>query len=160
MGAASTNPLRPLPTPADWDRGYWEAAARGSLVVQTCAGCGLVRNFPRLLCPDCASFDFEWVPAKGTGTLYSWSVLRRSFHPGFVDLPLIIAIVELDDHPTVHLVTNLVDLADGVLDDPEECQRVLELDAPVEVTFERLATITLPQFRLVRPPSEGAPHAA
>lgn len=156
MSTASANPLRPLPTPADLDRGYWEAAKRESLVVQACAACGLVRNFPRLLCPECASFDFEWVPAKGAGTLYSWSALRRSFHPGFVDLPLIIAIIELDDHPTVHLVTNLVDLPDGVVDDPDECERVLELGSPVEVTFERLATVTLPQFRLAKRPPAGA----
>lgn len=152
MGPQTTNPLRPVPTPTDWDRGYWEAAAQESLVVQSCTACGLVRSFPRLLCPDCASFDFEWIAAKGTGTLYSWSVLRRSFHPGFVDLPLIVAIVELDDHPTVHLVTNLVDVPAKVIEDIAECERFLPLGAAVEVTFERLADVTLPQFRLAARP--------
>ena len=145
---AGQNPLRPLPTPTEWDQGYWDAARRGELVVQSCAECGVVRSFPRLLCPDCGSFEFVWLRTQGTGTLYSWSILRRSFHPGFTDLPLIVAIVELDDHPGVHLVTNLLDVPPEVLDDAAACEQFIEIGAPVEVTFERFETITLPQFRL------------
>jgi uncharacterized OB-fold protein len=144
----STNLARPLPTPTEWDRGYWDAARENRLVVQVCADCNEVRSFPRLGCPSCGSLDFSWLPAAGTGTLFSWSVLRRCFHPGFTELPLIVAIVELDDFPDVHLVANLRGVPDEVLEDPAACIEALPLGARVSVEFESLGEVTLPQFRL------------
>ncbi len=56
--------------------------------------------------------------------------------PGF-DAPYVIAEVELEEGP--RMLSNLV----GLEPDPE----VLELDLPLEVTFESVGDITLPMFR-------------
>jgi uncharacterized OB-fold protein len=140
-------PARPLPIPMDWDRGYWQAAAEPRLVVQACGSCGEVRSLPRLMCPTCGSFEFDWPQASGLGTIYSWTVLRRSFHPSFVAMPMFMAVVELDDHPMVHVVSNLVD-HEGQLLDPATAAGQIVIGAPVEVAFQDLGEITLPQFRL------------
>jgi uncharacterized OB-fold protein len=142
------NRERPLPIINDWDKGYWEAAAQHRLVVQACATCGEVRSFPRLMCAECGSFEIEWLPASGRGTIYSWTVARRSFHPHFAELPIAIAVVSLEDYPTVHLVANIANIPREVLDDPERCKATLKTGSLVECVFEDFGETTLPQFRL------------
>lgn len=139
MSSVVANPGRPLPVPQDWDRGYWEAAAQHRLVVQRCASCARVRSFPRLGCPDCGSLDFGWQEVSGEGTIYSWTRLRRMFHPDFAELPLVTCVVELIDEPAVHLVANLVDVDHD--SDPV-------IGAAVSVMFEAFGDAVLPQFRL------------
>ena len=57
---------------------------------------------PRVVCPHCFSDQTEWVPAKGTGTVYSYSTMRRG-----VPAPYTIAYVTLDEG--VSMMTNIVD---------------------------------------------------
>jgi uncharacterized OB-fold protein len=87
-------------------RSYWDAAARHELAVQRCARCGHHQFYPRPFCLKCESDDVGWVRARGTGTLYSKSVVQMSPGPGF-DPPYTVAVVELDEGP--RLVTNLVE---------------------------------------------------
>lgn len=134
--------LPPLPTPFDWDRGFWEAAKEHRLVVQRCGSCKEVRNFPRLMCPVCRSMEIEWVASRGRGRIYSWSTLYKPFHPAFTDLPMTIVVIELEDYPKVHLVGRLVS-GDG--SEPD-----LAIDQSVEVIFNDVTDdISLPAFRLV-----------
>jgi len=143
-GVIAGNAARPLPTPFEWDRGFWEAARQHQLVVQYCTACKSVRSFPRLMCPACRSLEFDWLKASGNGRLYSWSTLYKSFHPGFVDLPRTIAIVELEDFPQVHLVSGL-QLEQGMTESD------LRTGQPVEVFFtDASESISLPEFRLVK----------
>lgn len=146
--STSTTAARPMPEPKEWDEAYWRAAADGRLLVQVCAACGLARSFPRIMCGACGSLEHDWQQSTGHGTIYSWSVLRHSFHPGFTDLPLPIAIVELADHPQVHLVANILAVDEAVLADPRRCAEALEIGTPVTVTFEHLAGGSLPQFEI------------
>ncbi len=141
----TTSAHRPVPTPFEWDQGFWDAAAQHQLVVQCCAQCKKVRNFPRLMCPHCRSMDFGWLQASGKGRVYSWSTLYKSFHPAFVDLPITIAIVELEDFPQVHLV-GVLRMEDGMT------EADLCIDMPLEVVFDDVAPgIAIAQFRPVRP---------
>ncbi len=145
----TSNPNRPLPRPGEWDEGFWAAAADGQLVVQACASCDAVRNFPRMMCPKCGSMEIRWIEASGTGTIYTWTVLRREFHPEFSELPMLVAVIALDDHPDVHLFCNLDTSPYGDIgpDDPQFDEAVY-IGAPVEVTFETYNGFTMPQFRL------------
>ena len=84
------------------DEPYFEAAAQGRLVVKKCAACGAIHHYPRTLCPFCFSDKVSWLQAKGSGTIYSYSVMRRG-----APIPYCIAYVTLDEGVT--MMTNIVD---------------------------------------------------
>ena len=44
---------RPLPRPDNVTGPYWEAAARGELLIQRCPACGHRQFYPRALCTAC-----------------------------------------------------------------------------------------------------------
>ena len=80
---------------------FFDAAANGKFMVKFCTDCKGFHHYPRAICPHCFSDRTEWREAKGTGKVYTWSVLRR------VPVPYCIAYVTLDEGVTV--LTNLVD---------------------------------------------------
>ena len=80
---------------------YWDAAAKGQLLVKKCNACGELHYYPRSICPFCFSADTAWVAASGKGTIYSYSVMRR------VPVPYVVAYVTLAEGPT--MITNIVD---------------------------------------------------
>ena len=84
---------------------YFNAAKEGKLLVGKCSDCNEYHFYPRVLCPHCSSDRTEWVPAKGTGVIYTWSTMRRG-----VPAPYTIAYVTLDEG--VSMMTNIVD-SDG-----------------------------------------------
>src|SRR5579864_2707394 len=69
------------PTPFPETTPYWEAAARGKLLLRQCNACGDYHFYPRVLCPFCFSDKTEWREAAGTGAIYSFSVTRRAEVP-------------------------------------------------------------------------------
>lgn len=141
-GVITGSAARPLPTPFEWDEGFWSAAQQHRLVVQACSKCNAVRSFPRVMCPVCRCMESHWIDASGKAKLYSWSTLFRSFHPAFTRLPITVAVVELDDFPQVHLVTTL-------LQEEGKSEADLRIGLPVQVTFTEAAEgFILPQFRL------------
>jgi len=82
------------------------------------------------------------VRAGGTGTVYSFVVVRRAFHPAWEgDVPYVVAIVELEEGP--HIMTNVTDV------DPD----LVAIGMPVQVWFEQASDgIALPKFRpLIEP---------
>lgn len=132
---------RPVPAPDDVTRFYWEAAAGHRLVLQRCRACRKMQFPPEICCVHCRAEDFDATESVGRGVIYSYSVVDRPLHAGFIDaLPYVVALVELDDQPGLLILTNLVDV-------PAETQ--LRCGLPVEVTFEERGSVTLPQFRLL-----------
>jgi uncharacterized OB-fold protein len=91
----------PAPQTSPEIQPFWDAAARGTLMVKKCAACGQAHHYPRALCPFCFSDKTEWITASGRGTVYSYSVMRR------VPAPYAIAYVTLEEGPT--MMTNIVD---------------------------------------------------
>src|SRR5579862_3302584 len=89
------------PTPFPETMAYWEAAARGKLLLKQCKACGEYHFYPRVLCPFCFSDKTEWREAAGTGVIYSFSVTRRA------EVPYAIAYVTLAEGPT--MLSNIVD---------------------------------------------------
>jgi len=84
------------------DEPYFAAAAEGRLMIGKCGGCGAVHHYPRGLCPYCFSDRVTLVQARGTGTIYTYSITRRAG-----PIPYCIAYVTLDEGVT--LMTNIVD---------------------------------------------------
>lgn len=84
------------------DEPYFAAAAEGKLMLKKCSDCGEHHHYPRALCPFCFSDKVQWVQAKGTGEIYSYSVSRRAGPVVYC-----IAYVTLDEG--VKMMTNIVD---------------------------------------------------
>ena len=136
----------PLPD-VEWEptREYWAGASAGELRLPFCVACGRANWYPQAACSSCEGTFFAWRAVSGKGTLFSYSVVRHPFLPQYADLlPMVAAVVVLDDVPDVRIVTRLVDC------DPDE----LVCDAPVEVVFGPLefkgiqGKVVAPLFRL------------
>ena len=97
-----------VPEPDAFTRPYWEAAARGLLLLRRCAACGRAHHYPREFCPSCWSEDVRWQEASGEAVLYTWSVVHTNDLPPFRDgLPYVAAVVDLAEGP--RMMTTLVD---------------------------------------------------
>ncbi|MET0578071.1 MAG: OB-fold domain-containing protein, partial [Ilumatobacteraceae bacterium] len=105
MSSGVPTPL--LPVDDDHDTGgFFEAARRGELVVRACSSCGTLLHLPRAFCHRCGSWDGEWRPVAGTGTLHTWTVVDHQVHPAY-PVPYTIVLVDLDDAPGVRLLGHL-----------------------------------------------------
>jgi uncharacterized protein len=131
-------PPLPAPHPAvnPETRPFWDATARGQLLLRRCRSCTTVNWYPRTLCPACGSFDTEWIEASGRGTIYTFAVTRRGAGAYRDATPYVLAYVELAEGPRV--MTNIVD-----------CDiDALQIGDPVEVTFHDTGQgAALPRFR-------------
>ena len=79
---------------------YFDAASEGRLLIGLCKDTGKHFFYPRGCSPFILSPNVELVEAKGTGTIYSFTVMRTKE-------PFSVAYVELDEGPS--LFTNIVD---------------------------------------------------
>ena len=116
---------------------YWEAAAEGRLIFQSCEACGAIQFPPRHHCASCWAEASGWLEASGLGTIESVTIVRRAPTAAFRDkAPYAVVAVKTDEGP--RMITNLVgaDALDARIGDR------------VEVVFETGADGTvLPQFR-------------
>ncbi|MGV0787945.1 OB-fold domain-containing protein [Mycolicibacterium sp. XJ2] len=131
---------RPLPVPDEVSAPYWDAAARHVLTVARCSQCATLTLPPDVLCTACGSTDPRYVftPVSGHGVVRSWTVVRKSFLPGF-EVPFVLVDVELDEEAGLRLIGRLLgaDEAD------------LSIGTPVTAVFEDVsAEIAVPAFEL------------
>lgn len=102
-----TNPTRPLPTPTDLTRPFWDGLAGHELRLQKCGGCGHLRNPIATVCPECLAAEYDWVPLSGRGTVFATIVFHQVYHQAFADeVPYNVSVVELDEGP--RLLSNVV----------------------------------------------------
>lgn len=122
-------------SPSEVSRPYWEAAARGELALQRCSGCGRFQHPPRPFCTGCGG-EPTFVTVRGTGTVYSYTVVRRALLPELrAHVPYVLALVDLDEGP--RLITIIRDV------DPDHAA----IGLAVRVAFEQVGQATLPVFR-------------
>lgn len=126
-----------LPSPDSETEPFWTACREGRFLVRHCNACGEDHFYPRPFCPKCWSDDVAWKAAAGTGTLYTYSIVRQNDLPPFPErVPYVAAIVELDEGPRV--MTNIEGCA---FDD-------IEIGMRVVVDFKVLTDdVTIPVFR-------------
>jgi hypothetical protein len=121
----------PLPVPGltgdQAARPFWDAVADGRLLLQRCDRCLAVIWYPRGFCPRCGGTATSWTEASGRGTVYSYTVARKSFGAFASAAPYVIAYIELAEGPRI--LSNVVGTR------PED----VTIGLPVEVTFERPA---------------------
>ena len=119
---------------------YWDATARGVLMIKHCNGCDRPFFYPRAHCPRCWSMDTEWREASGDGTVYAFTIVRQNDLPPFKDrVPYVVAAVDLAEG--VRMTSNI----EGC--DPED----VRCDMAVRVAFREEAkddgSVFLPVFR-------------
>jgi uncharacterized protein len=110
LGGKMMGYQKPIPLKNQDNQPYWDGADRHELLIQTCESCQQYAHPPGPACAKCGSTELSWenFGSDIKGTIYSFVVSNRPFLPGFQnDLPLIIAIVELEKAPTVRLIGNI-----------------------------------------------------
>lgn len=133
------DPTRPLPNTGEFDTGgFWKATRDKRLTYQTCDDCGAVIFYPRRHCTKCLGNSLSLKDASGRGTVYSFSVIRQSYHPFFRNIvPYAVAWIDLDEGP--RLLSNVVGVADPLTD--------ISIGMVVEVDWEEHEDVNIPLFR-------------
>lgn len=126
-------PAPPLPQPDALTRPFWDACRRRALELPRCADCGHLFLPPGPCCPRCWSTRLAARAVSGEGTVKSFVVYRRTYHPA-LPAPYVVALIELREGP--RLISNVVGCA------PEE----VRIDMPVRVHFDDVGAMTLPRF--------------
>lgn len=118
---------------------FFEGARAGKFRLQCCDDCDTWMYPVKERCQECGSTLLSWRDASGRGTLYSYGLLRRVYHPRHEGrLPLVLASVDTEEG--VRVSTNLIDI------DPA----MVKVGINVEVAFETLPDGgVLPVFRPV-----------
>ena len=124
---------------------FWEGCARGELLVQACASCGLRRMPPRPMCPRCRSIEVRWEVTSGRGRVWSFIVPHPPLLPAFAAVaPYNAIIVELEEEPTIRFAGNLVASADGEINEIDPT--TITIGEPVRVVFHRIEDVSLPRW--------------
>jgi uncharacterized OB-fold protein len=58
----------------------------------------------RELCFVCRSWTYTWDEVSGRGSVYSWVVIHRAGGAFEAETPYVVAMVQLDEHPDLHMV--------------------------------------------------------
>src|SRR3954447_5331901 len=115
----------PVPAITDDTEAFWTGGGQGHLMVTTCGDCGYRTHPPGPRCPSCYGDNVAPQSVSGRGSVYSFTINRQQWSPG-LDVPYVVAIVELEEQPGLRLLTNIVDCPVAEI----------EIGMPVAVAFE------------------------
>ena len=132
MGDAS---FRILPRLNDENRFFWTSGEDGRLRFLRCDECGYLVHPPSPICPVCLCKRLAPTAVSGRATVATFTVNHQAWIPGY-DPPYVVALVEIDEQPSVRLMTNIVGCA------PDD----VRVGMPVQVTFEHQDDVWLPLF--------------
>ena len=130
----------PLPDVDDKEgAAFWEGTRNEELRFPRCRSCNRFHWYLCSLCPFCHSPDIEWKAITCQPKLWSWTYVRWPIGRLFdIHGPYILILVEFDEAPGVHLVSDLVDCQ------PED----VYIGMPLEVIYQRInERVTMPLFR-------------
>lgn len=120
---------KPIPLKTIDNAPYWDAADKHELTLQKCNSCQSYAHPPGPSCSNCGSQDVIWENQGSNiqGKVYSYIVSYRPFLPGFQnDIPLVIAVVELDHLPEVKIIGNILNCS----------AEKVEIGTPVKMIWE------------------------
>ena len=128
---------RPLPNIKEADTtDFWAATKNQEFNIQVCANCGQITWYPRAHCAHCTDGDLQTKVVTGHGEVYSYSIVRQSYHPFFRNLvPYVVAWVDLAEG--VRYLTNVVECA------PED----VHVGMPVSIHWEAHEELKLPMVK-------------
>jgi len=85
---------------------FWDAAARGVLLVERCTACGADSFPPRGMCRRCRGRAMEAVEVTSHGVVYSYTVNHQRWLPD-LEVPYALVLIEWADHPGVRVLGRL-----------------------------------------------------
>jgi uncharacterized protein len=124
------------PAITDDSREFWTSGQTGELRIFRCADCQHWVHPPVPVCRKCRSTRVAAQAVSGKGTLYSFTVNHHPWTDTF-NGPYVLGLVELDEEPGVHVLTNIVDCA----------REEIRVGMALEVTFKPEGEAWLPLFR-------------
>ena len=127
----------------DATRPFWDAALEGRLVAPRCVQCGTFRLPPSPFCFVCQARDVEWIDLPGTGTIFSFTIVRHALAAMLAEVvPYASGIIELDgtQGAGARMIANIVD-----------CDvDALRIGDRVEIVWDRVNEgMVVPRFRPV-----------
>ncbi len=132
---------RPLPRLEEMDTKYfWQETRNKRLSYQICENCSKVVFHPRAHCPGCLEGRLSWQASSGRGEIYSFSIVRQSYHPFFRGLiPYVVAWIDIDEGFRVlsNVICSDISLAD------------VKIGSRVELEWEEHEQLCIPLFRLI-----------
>jgi len=132
----SEQPFRVLPRVDDSNEFFWTSGKDGKLRFLRCQDDGTYVHPPAPICPVCLSRNLAPEPVSGRATVATYTINHQPWYPG-LDPPYVVAIVEIEEQPSVRFMTNIVGCPPGDV----------QIGMPVEVTFEQYADdVWLPFF--------------
>ena len=139
MSEVKQAPSRPLPRTDEPDTGeFWRRTKDKVLSYQRCDDCQTIVFYPRRHCTACLGANLSWHDSKGEGEIYTYSVVRQSYHPFFrARVPYAIAWVDLDEGPRI--LSNIVGVKDPLTE--------LSVGQRVTVEWEEHEELSVPLFR-------------
>lgn len=131
---------KPLPEITPITKPFWDAAAKGKLIMQRCRDCQSWVWCPRPVCVECGSDKLEWTPVSGRGQVFAFTVIRevvgRALRGFAKDTPYVTAWIDLEEGPRI---------CSNVIGCPIE---KVAIGMDVEVIFEEAGSgIFLPKFK-------------
>jgi uncharacterized protein len=123
---------------------FWDAAKEDRLVVPQCSHCGTFRLPPSAYCFNCQQRGVDWVELPGTGTIFSFTIVRHPLHPDLAEAcPYVAGTVELDgtQGAGARMLVNIIDC------DVE----TVRIGDRVQVVWEHVNDeMTTPRFRPIQ----------
>lgn len=122
---------RQIPVPDEVSKPFWDSVNQKRLVVQNCSTCNRLQYPPEKTCRACGSAqNLTWKETSGRGTINGFIVIHDSrMKVWWPDQPYNVAIVQLDEDPTINFFANL----------PGTPVDQVPVGSKVQVTFEEVA---------------------
>ncbi|MCC6889255.1 MAG: OB-fold domain-containing protein [Hyphomicrobiales bacterium] len=133
-------PIKPVVS--ETNKPFWDGCRAHKLVAQKCTSCGEWRYPAADVCPNCLSPESAWGELSGGGTMLSYIIVHRGYHPYWAQrVPYNVAFIELDEG--LRMFSNIVGT-------PNE---KLAIGQRVKVAFEqRDVDFVVPVFEVVTGP--------
>ena len=96
--------LKPLPQITEGNKPFWDGLRERIFLVPRCDDCGDYNWPPYPACRSCFSESLTWTRIDGGGEIYTYTVVHRG--PGVFqeEVPYVVALVKLHEHPRPVLV--------------------------------------------------------
>ncbi len=81
-----------------------EPGAKPYLVASKCGNCGKFFYPSRVICLNCGKQQMETAPLKGTGKLYTYTIVQHQVPGALVTVPYALVLVAMDEECTVRSI--------------------------------------------------------